>query len=335
MPFREKMPPLFFALKNEQFKTETTLLAAMKTVRFNLTPTAPFQLGLTAWVLRRATANRIDYWNGKTYRRAMTLDSQTVLVSVEQMTPPGRPELEVTLVCENPSSGTSLEAESALVRILGLNTDLEGFYSAAEADGDLGPLVERFRGVKPTRLPTLFESIANAVVFQQLSLNSAMSILNRLAETYGVPFDCGENACPVFPEARSLARLQAEQAKTVGLSANKARALVEGARIIIEQNLSIDDFETMDNESAVAELVKFRGIGRWSADYVLLRGLGRLDVFPRGDVGARASLNRWLKPGDKLSDSELEDKMTKWRGYAGLVYFHLLLRRLEEKGFIP
>jgi DNA-3-methyladenine glycosylase II len=329
------MPPVFSAFKYKEFKTETTLLAAVKTIRFNLVPTAPFQLGLTAWVLRRAAANRIDCWNGKTYRRAMTLDSQTVLVSVEQVAPPGRPELEVTLFCENPSPGTCLEAESALVRLLGLNIDLGGFYSAAEADRELGPLVERFRGVKPTRFLTLFESIANAIVFQQLSLNSAMSVLNRLAETYGVPFDCGENPCPVFPEARSLARLQAEQTKSVGVSANKARALVEGARIIDEQNLSVGDFETMDNESAVAELVKFRGIGRWSADYVLLRGLGRLDVFPRGDVGARASLNRWLRPGDKLSDSELEDKMSKWRGYAGLVYFHLLLRRLEEKGFIP
>lgn len=307
----------------------------MKTIRFNLTPTAPFRLGLTAWVLRRTAANRIDRWNGKTYRQAMTLDSQTVLVSVEQVTPPDRPELEVTLVCENPSPGTCMEAESALVRLLGLNIDLGGFYSAAETDGDLGPLVERFRGVKPTRFLTLFESIANAIVFQQLSLNSAISILNRLAETYGVPFDCGESNCSVFPEARSLARLEAEQAKSVGVSTNKARALVEGARTIIEQNLSVDDFQTLDNESAVAELVKFRGIGRWSADYVLLRGLGRLDVFPRGDVGARACLDRWLKPGDRLSDSELEDKMSKWRGYAGLVYFHLLLRGLEEKGSIP
>ena len=309
-------------------------MTAVKTIQFNLVPTAPFQLGLTAWVLRRTAANRIDYWNGKTYRRVMTLDSQTVLVSVEQMTPPAQPELEVTLACENPSHKTVLEAESALVRILGLNIDLGGFYSMAVADGDLGPLVERFKGVKPTRFPTLFESIANAIVFQQLSLNSAMSILNRLAESYGVPFDCSENTCPVFPEASSLARLQAEQAKTAGVSANKARALVEGARTIIERNLSIDDFEKMDNESAFAELVKFRGIGRWSADYVLLRGLGRLDVFPRGDIGARAGLDRWLRPGDKLSDSELEDKMSRWRGYAGLVYFHLLLRRLEEKGFI-
>jgi DNA-3-methyladenine glycosylase II len=328
------MPPVFFTFKKEEFKTETTSSAAVKTIQFNLTPIAPFRLDLTAWVLRRTASNRIDYWNGKTYRRAMTLDSQTVLVSVEQMTPPAQPELEVTLVCENPSHKTLLEAESALVRILGLNIGLGGFYSMAEADADLGPLAERFRGVKPTRFPTLFESIANAIVFQQLSLNSAVSILNRLAETHGVPFDCGENACPVFPDARSLARLQAEQAKAVGVSANKARALVEGARIIIERNLSIDDFEKMDNELAFAELVKFRGIGRWSADYILLRGLGRLDVFPRGDVGARAGLNRWLRPGDKLSDSELEDRMSRWRGYAGLVYFHLLLRGLEEKGLI-
>ena len=307
MPFWEKMPPVFFAFKEEKFKTDNTLSTAVKTIQFNLIPTAPFRLDLTAWVLRRGAANRIDYWNGKTYRRAMTLDSQTVLVSVEQRTPPGRPELAVTLVCENPSHATRLEAESALVRLLGLNVSLGGFYSMAEADEHLGTLVERFRGVKPPRFLTLFESIANAIVFQQVSLYSAISVLNRLAETYGVFFALGENASPVFPEASSLAWLRSEAVKGVGLTANKARALVEAARRIIEQSLSISDFEKMDNDPAIAELVKFRGIGGWSADLILLRGMGRLDVFPRGDSGARAGLNHWLKADEELSGSELED----------------------------
>lgn len=296
----------------------------METIQFNLLTSAPFRLDLTVWVLRRRDTNRIDSRDGKTYRRAMALDSQMVLASVEQRGSAGQHELEVTPVCENPSPRVRPAAQSALIRMFGLKADLSGFYAMAQADTHLGPVVKRFRGVRPPGFLTLFESIANVIVFQQLSVNAGISILNRLAESYGVSFDCGQNACYLFLEPRAIAGLGAEEIKRGGVTANKARALVEGAQRIMERSLSFDDFEKMDNEPAFAELVKFRGMGRWSADYVLLRGLGRLDVFPRGGTGARASLNRWLRPGGGLSDPELEDIMSGWREYAGLIYFHLV-----------
>ncbi len=333
---REKCSHYFSPLKPKisKLKSSVVTLTAMETIQFNLLTSAPFRLDLTVWVLRRRDTNRIDSWDGKTYRRAMILDSQIVKASIEQKGTAAEPELGVTLVCANPSPRISAAAHSALIRMLGLNVDLRGFYAMAQADTHLGPVVKRFRGVKPTRFLTLFESIANAIVFQQLSVNAGVSILNRLAESYGVYFDYSQNACYLFPEPRSIAGLRVEEIKRVGMSTNKARALVECAQRIIERSLSFDHFEKMDNEAVFAELVKFRGIGRWSADYILLRGLGRLDVFPRGDTGARASLDRWLRPHRKLSDPELEDIMSKWREYAGLVYFHLLLRGLAEKGFI-
>lgn len=333
---REKCGGYFSPLKPKisKLKSSVFTLTAMETIQFNLLTSAPFRLDLTVWVLRRRDTNRIDSWDGKTYRRAMILDSQIVLASVEQRGSAAQPQLGVTLVCENPSARIRLAAQSALISMFGLNIDLSGFYAMAQADTHLSPVVKRFRGVKPTRFLTLFESIANAIVLQQLSVNAGISILNRLAESYGVSCDYGQNACYLFPEARSIAGLRVEEIKRVGVSANKARALVEGAQRIMERSLSFDDFEKMDNEPAFNELVKFRGIGRWSADYVLLRGLGRLDVFPRGDSGARASLDRWLRPDGKLSDPELEDIMSGWREYAGLIYFHLLLRGLAEKGFI-
>ena len=295
---------------------------------------APFRLDLTVWVLRRRQANRIDSWNGQTYRRAMILGSQNVVVSVEQNGSADQAELDVTLACEKPSPLTKQAAEPALVRLLGLHIDMSGFYAMAQADAHLRPLVERFTGMKPPLYPTLFESIANAIIFQQISLDAGISILNRLAAAFGTPFDCGKERFFLFPEASFIAGLSPEEIKRVGMSANKARALVEGAQRITKLTLSLEGLEKMDNESAFAELVKFRGIGRWSADYVLLRGLGRVDVFPRGDIGARAGLNRWLKADGRLSDTEIEDIMSKWHGYGGLVYFHLLLNGLAEKGFI-
>jgi len=101
----------------------------MQNIRFDIPTSAPFRLDLTVWVLRRRKTNRIDSWNGKIYRRAMTPDSQIVPASVEQKGPPASPILAVDLARENPSPQTRLAAESALIRLLGLNVDLSGFYA--------------------------------------------------------------------------------------------------------------------------------------------------------------------------------------------------------------
>jgi DNA-3-methyladenine glycosylase II len=77
----------------------------------------------------------------------------------------------------------------------------------------------------------------------------------------------------------------------------------------------------------VETLVRRRGIGRWSADYVLLHGLGRLHVFPRSDVGALNGLRSFLAGAGR--DESPRAALARWTPYAGLVYFHLLLRGLE------
>jgi hypothetical protein len=75
-------------------------------------------------------------------------------------------------------------------------------------------------------------------------------------------------------------------------------------------------------------------VGRWTAEYVLLRGLGRLHVFPGDDVGARNNLRRWLSMGESLDYVGVSHVLTRWKAYSGLIYFHLLLGRLAEGGYL-
>jgi DNA-3-methyladenine glycosylase II len=72
-----------------------------------------------------------------------------------------------------------------------------------------------------------------------------------------------------------------------------------------------------------------RGVGRWTAEYVLLRGLGRLHVFPGDDVGARNNLQRWLGLLEPLDYEGAQRTLAQWAPFQGLVYFHLLLRSLQ------
>ena len=72
-----------------------------------------------------------------------------------------------------------------------------------------------------------------------------------------------------------------------------------------------------------------RGVGRWTAEYVLLRGLGRLHVFPGDDIGARNNLQRWLGLLEPLDYDGVQRALAKWAPFQGLVYLHLLLWGLQ------
>jgi hypothetical protein len=76
------------------------------------------------------------------------------------------------------------------------------------------------------------------------------------------------------------------------------------------------------------------GVGLWTAEYILLRGMGRIDVFPGDDIGARNNLARWLHLRKPLDYGRVMRIVDKWKPYGGLIYFHLLLDRLERAGHL-
>jgi len=86
--------------------------------------------------------------------------------------------------------------------------------------------------------------------------------------------------------------------------------------------------ETLDDGQALQTLLRLRGVGRWTGEYALLRGLGRLHVFPGDDVGARNNLARWLDCREPLDYARVQAAVRHWQPFAGLVYFHLLLANL-------
>ena len=75
-------------------------------------------------------------------------------------------------------------------------------------------------------------------------------------------------------------------------------------------------------------------MGRWTAEYVLLRGLGRTHIFPADDVGARNNLQKWLGLPGKMTYANTREALMRWDGFGGLIYFHLLLKSLAEKGLV-
>lgn len=305
-------------------------------IRFALEPTPPFRLDLTVWALRRRPHNAIDRWDGHTYRRALRLSGQAVAeAEVHQTAPPESPRLVVSVATDPSVHRARAEVTAALQRMLGLDVDLSDFYRRAGHDPHLRPLVQRFRGVKPPRFPSLFECLTNAIACQQLTLTVGIELLNRLTERYGDAAAGASGTAPhAFPDPADLATSDTDTIRSLGFSTAKAHALIELAQRISEGGLDLERLVAADDQTASVALQRLRGIGRWSAEYALLRGLGRLAVFPADDVGARNNLQRFLGLDPDMDYEAVRRAVSPWAPSAGLVYFHLLLDRVDRAGWL-
>jgi DNA-3-methyladenine glycosylase II len=295
-------------------------------------PSPPFRLDFTVWALRRRERNAIDRWDGTTYRRIVVIGRRVTELAVRQSGSSCAPRIIVTAT---PSLRTAIdrrEIRSLVDRLLGLHIDLSEWYRVARRDRQLAELADRFRGLKPPRFPTVFEALVNAFACQQLSLEVGLELLNRLAVVSNVKFGSGASSHYAFPGPRDVAGRPSASFRAIGFSHQKVRALLALARGMASGTIDLDALAVDSDSEVQAKLLLLHGVGRWTAEYVSLRGLGRLNVFPGDDVGAQKSLARWLGRPAPLDYRGVLTAVQRWQPYAGMLYFHLLLDGLSRSG---
>jgi DNA-3-methyladenine glycosylase II len=293
----------------------------------------PFRLDLTVWALRRRPINQVDRWDGTTYRRTVLASNAPVAVAVTQIGGMDKPRLCVDVVGAQCGASHS-HIRELLARTFGLGIDLSPFYRIAGQDDRLNDLATRFRGMRPPRFPTIFEALMNGIACQQLSLEVGLTLLNRLVACYGQGPSCPTDAGKAFPRPHDLAGAMLESLRQLGFSRGKSTAILANAAAAERQDVDLERLGDRDDASLCATLDELHGVGRWTAEYVLLRGYGRLGVFPGDDVGARNGLQRWLGLTRPLDYEHTKKMLRRWQPYGGLVYLHLLLKHLDEKGIL-
>lgn len=255
-------------------------------------------------------------------------------VEVEQTGGRDEPVLTVRVLTDDGCTAEELPLiEHQIDRLLGISVDLGGFYDLADADRRVGRLKDRMLGVKPPRFPTLFEALINAIANQQLSLEVGIELLNRFTERFGTPV-ADHYGLVAFPAPEAVLAASLHDLCSLGFSARKAESVMVCADAVQTGTIEESNLASLERDAATEELVGLRGIGRWSAEYVLLRGLGRIDVFPADDVGARNKLQRFLALTTAPKRDEIVAWTAQWSPFAGMIYFHLLLDGLAERGVL-
>jgi DNA-3-methyladenine glycosylase II len=296
-----------------------------------LSTRAPFHLEATVRVLQRRPTNQVEVWERGRYVRVLRTSEDLTLVEVENRGTIDAPDVRYAVRHGNPSIATRRQLARTLRKVLGLDVDAGPPQRLVEADRRLRPVALALRGMRPPRFAEWFETFVNVVPFQQLSLEAGLAIVGRLVERFGEQVEQSGRPFHASPTARAVAGARLEALRKCGLSSRKAESLRSLARAIESGELAEDRIAGLNTDDALRALVELPGIGRWSASLVLLRGLGRLDVFPPGDVGAARGLGALmhLRPGASLGR-----RVERFGAYRGYLYFYALGGSLLRKDLI-
>jgi len=278
-------------------------------------------------VLQRRPSNLVDVWQDDHYVRVLEVDERPILVEVENRGTLAKPDVRYRTRGDEPSAAVT----ASLRRILGLDVDPACLHFPVPIEGALRTAVVALRGMRPPRFANLFESFLNVIPFQQLSLEAGVSIIGRLIQRFGRPVEHGGRQYHASADARAIAAARLPQLRACGLSRGKAQTLRNLARMIEARELSEKEISRMTSQQALQALLELPGIGPWSAALVMLRGFGRLDVFPPGDVGAARGLRPLLRLGPRTSIDRIVERFGDRRGY---LYFCGLGASLLARGLI-
>jgi len=306
--------------------------------RFRIVPSRPYSLALTAARFARFP-EIVDRFDGRTYRRLVLAGREAALVEVLQRGGPDRAVLEVSL--EGPGAGSPAAAvaarrlvERSLGAASGADVGLTEFYRACAADPLLAASIRDFRGLRIAGYPSLWEALVTAILCQQVNLRFAYDIRRELALALGRRARIGGAVHVDFPSPAALARLAPRALRRFRLSRTKAAAIRGLALAFAEGRLVEGALAPLSDEAAIETLRGFHGVGRWTAEIALLRGLGRLDIFPAGDLGVVKYLAiGLLGRSARVKEEEMRRFAERWKPHRSfaLVYAYAELGRREAE----
>lgn len=190
----------------------------------------------------------------------------------------------------------------------------------AASDEALGGIVARHGPPPPFARPWSLRTVVLVVLEQQLSLDAAAAHMAALERRLG-----GE------PTAAALAELTADEARAAGVSRQKHRTLVAVGEAVCDGRVDLSAIAALDDEDARRAITAVHGLGRWTADVLLLGALGRCDVWPVGDRALRVAASEELALDEVPDAARLTAIGERWRprrsAAARILWHGYLVRR--------
>ena len=279
----------------------------------------PVDLAGSLDVFRRSGDDLLDRWDGQVWRRAVAVGGRTVGAAARPAGTVADPAFQVLAE----AGGDPVAAGRVLAGAF--PTAPQALAALAAADPVVARIAARFPGIGPVLQPDLLTAVVRSISAQQITLRFAAVLRGRLARRYGhrhqLPVPGDPAAAEVWSlDAGLLARAEVADLRELQFSNAKALAVVAFARAVAAGQVEL---------AALARLVEFPGIGRWTAEWLLARTLGRPRVVA-GDLGVRKAVGAAYLDGAMPSEAQVRAATAHWGPAAGAAQ-QLLLHWLSAE----
>jgi DNA-3-methyladenine glycosylase II len=302
-------------------------------MKTTITLDTPFNFKYTLDYFSRSDKELVDLSRENLYYRVLDIKSKPVLAIVKSVGPVSKPSLEINVPgCR--SARTMKEAERIIKRIFSTAKDIRTFYLKVSGDEALSRLSKANYGLKPPVTPSLYEALVWAITGQQMNLSFIYSLKARLVMKYGPKCHYNGRRFYGFPSCHDLSSATYNELRGMQYSGRKAEYIKGLTKMMVNENIDVDELNQMEDEQAIEKLMKIKGVGRWTAEYALLRGMGRWSVIPADDIGIRNAVTLFYKYKKQVSAKEVRKRAREWGEYKGCAGFYLLFayQRHKNKG---
>lgn len=290
----------------------------------NLPTPKEFSFAETLRFLTRNEKECLHTVKGETVFKVLEIDGELVLFSINFI----ETSLQIIIHTPNSSDEVIIFIKKYVQHWFDLEANLNDFYKTAQKDEVLANLCQRFYGLRMVGMPDLFESLVWSIIGQQINLNFAYSLKERLVKNFGKSLIHNGEAFFALPTPQRLASLSLEDFLPHQFSRSKAQYILNISRAFAEGNLTQKDLEKLPFEEVREKLVKIKGVGNWTANYSMMKSLKNYDAFPVEDVGLHNAVKTQYglegKPNIKDLHS-MAEKWEGWKGYATFYFWHSLL----------
>jgi len=292
-------------------------------MEIEIRPPVPF----TLYHLRRIYSPYDDLsccWRGDVLYLVFESECSHYLLKIKESGTPDQSVLQVTI-------SSNFDPFPHLSDIFSFNDDLLGFYRSTESDPVMGKLIRRYYGTRTHHTRNFFEIAVIAILEQQISMNVASTLRKRFVERFGQgPIHCDGYAFYAFPKPQDVAMVSIDDLREIGMSLNKARAIHSLADVLTDGSFQSYFLSPQFPRESIEKLIALKGIGTWSAQYILTRGLSWPDIVAYADLGLRKAISHYYRGGKMVTIDECQEFFERFSPWKHLAGFYFLMDHIEN-----
>jgi DNA-3-methyladenine glycosylase II len=291
----------------------------------------PFNFEISALIFSEGDKQIRKYENGK-FWQVIRVNGKLVLIVIKPMGSLDRPRLSIELVSDRELSDNDGKKAAEIVHsFFNLDFDLKPFYDDVKNDVVMARLTRELCGLRSPTTASVFEALVDSIIEQQISLNVAHGLEVRVIKAFGDRLKVNGEVYYAYPTPQRLASAPVEQLRMCGLSMRKAEYIKNASELVTGGRLNLERFKDYDDMNAIVrELDDVKGVGVWTAELTMVRGMRKLDALPADDLGLRRVISHYYCNDRKISSDEARRIAEKWGSWKGLASFYLIVA--ESRG---